>query len=237
MTRDTKRPDRSLPLPLYDLWPNTPSRLPSWVILVIVLLVAAIVLLTVVAWQERDAGAEVQPTGAGIVAASLVSPPAASPVAYSRGLYRHWIDADGDCQDTRVEVLVDWTAEQLDERGCKVTWVEYVDPYTLEAYAGPARALDIDHVVPLAEAHRSGAETWTAAQREAYANDTRNLLPTVARWNRQKGDRDPANWMPPAQEAWCDYVGRWTEVKHVWGLTMDAEERAAVEQVAAGCQP
>lgn len=161
--------------------------------------------------------------------------PQAITVTYSRDLYRHWLDADQDCQDTRVEILIDYGIEELSEDGCKVVSVQMVDPYTLEFYAGPARALDIDHIVPLAEAHRSGADKWDAERRAAFANDALNLLPTVAKWNRQKGDRDPTDWRPPAELAWCEYGQRWVTVKQKWELSMDQAEQAAIGQLVDRC--
>ncbi|GAO12837.1 hypothetical protein TPA0598_13_00210 [Streptomyces lydicamycinicus] len=56
-------------------------------------------------------------------------------------------------------------------------------------------------MVPLAEAWNSGASQWTAARRQAYANDLgaeRSLVAVTAKSNRSKADQDPAQWMPQA---------------------------------------
>ena len=89
--------------------------------------------------------------------------------------------------------------------------------------------LDIDHLVPLAEAWDSGARNWTAAQRQAYANDlgdARALVAVTDNVNQAKGDQDPAEWMPPAAGATCRYVGEWAAVKIRWRLTVDTPRRA-----------
>ena len=82
------------------------------------------------------------------------------------------MDIDGDCQNTRHEVLI---AESvipvvLDERGCKVISGQWHDPFTGNTYTDPSD-LDIDHMVPLKEAHVSGGYAWSSARREQYAND------------------------------------------------------------------
>ena len=49
--------------------------------------------------------------------------------------------------------------------------------------------------VLLAEAWDSGASQWTAARRQAYANDLgaeRSLVAVTAKSNRSKADQDPA---------------------------------------------
>ncbi len=78
--------------------------------------------------------------------------------AFERALYPHWIDADGDCRDTRAEVLAaeSLTPVRYDGRGCKVVAGRWFDPFTGRTLTDPSM-IDIDHRVPLAEAHRSGA--------------------------------------------------------------------------------
>lgn len=147
---------------------------------------------------------------------------------YDRALYRHWVDDDGDCQDTRQEVLVAESVEPpvLDEKGCKVVSGKWLDPYTGEAITDPRR-LDIDHMVPLSEAHRSGAYAWTKEQRRAFANDLscgHALIAVAAKANRSKGDKDPANWMPPNETFHCEYLRRWVSVKQKYGLSFDVRE-------------
>lgn len=101
-----------------------------------------------------------------------------------------------------------------------------------------ATKLDIDHVVPLAEAWDSGASKWDADRREQYANDLgadRSLVAVTAKTNRSKADRDPAEWLPPAASAQCTYGADWVGTKLRWKLTADAKERAALEKLAKNC--
>lgn len=160
-------------------------------------------------------------------------------VPYSRSLYRHWIDADHDCQNTRQEVLIEESVEPaiLDAKGCKVLSGRWYDPYTGKTVTDPTE-LDIDHFVPLAEVHRSGGYAWDAMKREAYANDLTNqktLIAVKASANRSKSDQDPALWMPTNKAYRCEYVATWVAVKEKWGLDIDAEEAAFVRGVQAIC--
>lgn len=153
--------------------------------------------------------------------------PVAEP--YDRALYEHWIDADGDCQHTRQEVLIRDSLDpvRLSRDGCRVEAGRWVDPYSGETFTDPG-ALDIDHLVPLAEAHRSGADTWSAERRRAYANDLSSrltLLATSASANRSKADGDPLAWLPGRPDKWCPYMRGWVVVKARWGLDRDLLER------------
>ncbi|GHE25293.1 hypothetical protein GCM10018781_76550 [Kitasatospora indigofera] len=83
-----------------------------------------------------------------------------------------------------------------------------------------------------------GASSWSAAERQAYANDLgddRSLIAVTAKSNRSKTDKDPADWLPPADDYVCTYVTDWTTVKTRWGLTADPREKDALQRIAAGC--
>ena len=155
---------------------------------------------------------------------------------YSRDLFRHWVDADGDGCDTRAEVLIA-EADEAPKIGssCSLSggrWYSYYEG----ASQTSASALDIDHMVPLAEAWDSGAGGWTVSRREAYANDvgdSRSLVAVTASLNRSKGDQDVAEWLPPINH--CRYVKDWVAAKIRWSLTVDTAERSALQQVAGGC--
>ena len=155
---------------------------------------------------------------------------------YDREKFNHWVDADGDCQDARNEVLVEESKKKA--RGkCDVTkgeWFSTYDGVTVKRPGG----LDIDHMVPLKEGWESGANEWTSEEREAYANDLgdrRALIAVTAASNRSKSDQDPADWMPDAKSYHCTYVTDWVAVKVRWSLTADSVEQAALEDIAAGC--
>jgi hypothetical protein len=144
---------------------------------------------------------------------------------YSRSLFRHWIDADKDGCNTRYEVLI---AEAIVKpkvgAGCYLTGGKWKSPYEGKVFTNPT-GLDIDHMVPLAEAWRSGAWAWTAAQRMEFANDledSRSLLAVTASLNRSKGDRDVAGWLPV--KAQCAYIANWIAVKSRFDLTVDPTE-------------
>ncbi|GAA1239837.1 HNH endonuclease family protein [Kitasatospora nipponensis] len=156
---------------------------------------------------------------------------------YVRTAFRHWIDADKDGCNTRKEVII---AEAVEAPtvgpGCSLTggrWYSAYDGVTVT----DSGALDVDHLVPLAEAWDSGASAWSPQEREAYANDLgedRDLIAVTARSNRQKADKDVTDWLPMPSYV-CTYITDWTVDKTRWGLTVDAAEKDRLHQLAAGC--
>nr|WP_258404848.1 HNH endonuclease family protein [Streptomyces sp. FR1] len=157
---------------------------------------------------------------------------------YERTKFRHWTDADRDGCNTRSEVLIE-EAVTAPEQGanCALTGGSWYSPYD-DTYFTQARALDIDHLVPLAEAWDSGASTWTAAERQAYANDlddARALIAVSAASNRSKADQDPTTWQPPATGYRCTYATDWVTIKTRWGLAVDPAEQTAISEILAAC--
>ena len=120
---------------------------------------------------------------------------------------------------------------------CTVTTGRWVDPWS-GVVTTTARALQIDHTVPLANAWSSGAWAWTHEQRVAYANDltdTDHLVPILAHENEAKGDGGPDRWRPPSRSAWCRYALDWDHIKAKWHLTATPGEWAALREMSATC--
>ena len=157
---------------------------------------------------------------------------------YSRSLFPHWIDADDDGCNTRGEVLIaEATTAPAIGSGCRLSggaWYSYYDDASYTATA----SLDIDHMVALAEAWDSGARTWAATRRRAFANDLgddRTLVAVKDSVNQAKSDQDPAEWIPPSDSAVCRYVAEWVAVKIRWRLAVDTAEKAALTSYADSC--
>ena len=155
---------------------------------------------------------------------------------YERTLFKHWIDADKDRCDTRKEVLIqEAVSEPKLSSGCVFNggkWFSSYDGLSTTDYS----TLDIDHMIPLAEAWRSGAWKWSPAQREAFANDLtdpRVLVAVTAGLNRQKSDQDPSTWLPPVGQ--CTYVSNWIAIKVRYSLTVDPAEATALANLVASC--
>lgn len=111
------------------------------------------------------------------------------------------------------------------------------DPYTRTGFAD-AGLLEIDHLVPLREAHESGAHAWTAERKRLFANwleDPQHLIAVHRSANRGKGAGDPAEWMPPNRDYWCQYLVDWVRVKARWELNVDPAERDALDAMLADC--
>lgn len=152
---------------------------------------------------------------------------------YSRDLFPHWTSSDGCTTRQRVlirdgiDVVVDGTCQPVSGR-----WFSPYDGVTLFA----ASDVDIDHVVPLAEAWRSGADDWTTDWRRGFANDLfwPQLRAANDDANQAKGDRDPSDWKPRAAYH-CTYSKMWIRSKHAWGLTVDAAEKSALQSMLNTC--
>ena len=161
---------------------------------------------------------------------------------YSRSEYGSWRDYDRDCQDARQEVLIAESEVPVtfkDGKTCKVATGRWTCPYTGTVVTEPG-ALDIDHMVPLREAHGSGGWAWERDKKRLYSNDLKDpnhLIATTASSNRSKGSRAPHEWMPPRVEFWCEYLKAWMGVKRAWGLTMTCEESQFIAlQFEASCK-
>ncbi|MEN2744939.1 HNH endonuclease family protein [Sinomonas halotolerans] len=152
-----------------------------------------------------------------------------------------WADVDRNGCDTRNDILArDLTvlAFRPGTHDCVVLTGILLDPYTgqrIDFERGPRSAeVQIDHLVPLADAWQKGAQAWTAERRERFANDPANLLAVDGDENQSKGAGDLATWLPPNKAFRCEYTVRIVAVKAEYGLWMtEAEHRRAGELLAA----
>ncbi|BBZ17472.1 HNH endonuclease family protein [Mycolicibacterium gadium] len=114
------------------------------------------------------------------------------------------------------------------------------DPYTNAEIAftrgeKTGAAVQIDHIVPLALAWDLGARLWTDDQRLRFANDPANLIAVAGAVNQDKGDQEPATWMPPNTAFRCQYAMQFIAVIRGYALPIDAPSAAALRDAAATC--
>lgn len=154
-----------------------------------------------------------------------------------------WADVDRNGCDTRNDILKrDLVNETFKEgtHGCIVLTGILHDPYsgkTIEFKRGrdTSTAVQIDHVVALADAWQKGAQQWDAERRKRFANDPLNLLAVDGSLNSQKGAADAATWLPPRRAFRCAYVARQIEVKVAYELWVTRAEKEAMERVLDTC--
>jgi hypothetical protein len=135
-----------------------------------------------------------------------------------------------------VRRLAFFGSEKTSLPGLSIRAGTWLDPYTGQTLTDSSE-IDIDHVVALANAWRSGANSaeWSAADREAYANEPEALLSTDAGTNRTKGDKGPEAWKPPNHDYWCEYARRWIWIKSDWHLTVNPAEKSSLQQMLGTC--
>ncbi|MEU0961803.1 HNH endonuclease family protein [Micromonospora aurantiaca] len=158
-----------------------------------------------------------------------------STAGYSRDLFPHWITITGTC-NTREQVLKRDGTSVVVNSSCAATSGRWYSPYDGATWSA-ASDVDIDHVVPLAEAWRSGANSWTTSRRQSFANDlTRpQLIAVTDNVNQSKGDQDPSTWQPPLTSYRCTYSKMWITVKYNWGLTLQSSEKSALQNMLNTC--
>ncbi|HEV7759075.1 MAG TPA: HNH endonuclease family protein [Acidimicrobiales bacterium] len=170
--------------------------------------------------------------------ATLVVRDEGSRTGYEREAFGDgWAVDDHGC-DTRELVLAQESKAPITRRAdCSVVEGRWLSLYDGDTTRDP-EDLQIDHMVPLAEAWESGAAAWPTERRERYANDMRRhgaLIAVTSAMNQSKSDRDPAEWMPPDRGVWCRYINAWIVQKHDWHLTVDRAEVRALRNVVATC--
>ncbi|MCT7356657.1 HNH endonuclease family protein [Streptomyces sp. 15-116A] len=154
---------------------------------------------------------------------------------YDRDLFPHWSTVSGSC-NTRETVLKRDGSGVVTDSSCAATSGSWYSPYDGATWYA-ASDVDIDHLVPLAEAWDSGAGSWTTSRRQSFANDlTRpQLIAVTDNVNQAKGDQDPATWMPSRSDYRCIYVRAWVQVKYYYGLSVDSAEKSALQSHLASC--
>ncbi len=159
--------------------------------------------------------------------------PTATPV-YDRDAWSGggWADADGDCQDARAETLIIESLVEVEQDGCKVASGLWADLWTGERFR-LASDVQVDHHVPVRNAHASGGGEWDARQRRRFYNDLDNLNAIGAAANREKGAQGPDEWRPPLRASWRQYAEQWLFVKRKYGLSFTRPEWQALEEMLA----
>ncbi|WP_227993713.1 HNH endonuclease family protein [Pseudactinotalea sp. HY160] len=156
--------------------------------------------------------------------------------------YRSY-DQDRNGCDIRNDVLrrdLDDITIRAGTNGCTVQTGLLHDPYTgatidFERGAATSGDVQIDHVVALANAWATGADTWKSEVLQEFGNDPLNLLAVQGAANQQKGAHDAASWLPDMEDFQCEFVARQVAVKLAYELTVTMEERSAMRDVLSTC--
>jgi hypothetical protein len=146
--------------------------------------------------------------------------------------------------DTRNDVLdrdlLDKTYTSIKRCPAAVATGTLHDPYTNAVVAFTrgnqvGASVQIDHIVPLALAWDLGARNWTDELRTRFANDPANLIAVAGRANQDKGDGQPAVWMPPNHAFWCQYSVQFAEVLRGYELPIDQPSAVVLRDAASTC--
>lgn len=154
---------------------------------------------------------------------------------YSRDLFPHWSTVSGAC-NTRETVLKRDGTNVVTNTSCAAVSGSWFSPYDGATWSA-ASDVDIDHIVPLAAAWRTGASSWTTTRRQQFANDLSGpqLIAVTDNVNQAKGDQTPATWKPSRTTYWCTYAKMWTHTKFRWTLTITTAEKTALSDMLNRC--
>lgn len=157
---------------------------------------------------------------------------------YKRENFKHWVGTGKGC-DARKSVIISEAIKKPNvDNKCNIIGGEWLSIYD-NVKVTEAKKLDVDHMVPLAEAWDSGANKWDAKKREMYANDQtdpRHLIAVTGPSNRSKSDQDPAEWLPTNKEYICEYLTNWVSIKTRWSLSVDKKEKDAIASALKSCK-
>jgi len=93
--------------------------------------------------------------------------------------------------------------------------------------------INIDHIVSLKDAYESGAASWSASRKKAFANDRSNHVPSCGRVNSSTGSEGPSDFLRRSRDGrgleyeivrFCEYVKKYYAVKVKYGLSFRNNE-------------
>ena len=156
---------------------------------------------------------------------------------YDRSQWKHWIDSDNDCQDTRHELLLRESLEPVTYRTasqCRVITGKWYGQY-LGVFFTESSDLDLDHIIPLKWAHDHGGWRLSAGDKQLFANDYQNLILVDDGRNQSKGAKGPGEWMPDNSGYHCMYVFRWSYLIDKYNLSADQMAKDKISEVIEAC--
>jgi hypothetical protein len=98
--------------------------------------------------------------------------------------------------------------------------------------------INIDHIVSLKDAYESGAASWGASKKKAFANDRSNHVPSCGRVNSSKGSDGPSDFLRRSNDGkgleyeivrFCEYVQRYYAVKVKYSLSFSSNKKRPFE--------
>lgn len=195
--------------------------------------------------DPADAAAGAGSIDSGAASAALdqltIAPESDADYDRERDYADRWAMVSTGC-DVRNHILNrDLTDVVQTGKGCKVASGVLDDPYTgetiqFQAGEGTSDDVQIEHIVPVSEAHDSGAAEWTQAEREAFYNDDFNLIAVDGEANNDRGDADAGEaWRPPNAAYHCQYAAGQIEVKAKYGMSVDQAEHDALAAILSNC--
>ncbi|MGY9035575.1 MAG: GmrSD restriction endonuclease domain-containing protein [Rhodobacterales bacterium] len=145
---------------------------------------------------------------------------------YNRDLFGRWNDLDGNCLNTRHELLKKYSTIPiiLREDGCLVEFGRWIDLYTGEVFV-KAKSVDIDHLVPLKFAWDHGAMGWSQKKMRSFYNNPMNLFVVGRAVNREKGAFGPLDWLPPSSNFKCSYILKFLIISDSYELQFTTKQR------------
>ena len=204
-----------------------------------ILVVLLIVAVTLIGFSALKAQAETQKSYKNItVALNSLKVLDENRTGYKRTLFKHWDSVGNGCDSRKAVIISEAIVKPKVETGCKLVGGEWLSIYD-NVKVTDAGKLDVDHMVPLAEAWDSGASAWDAAKKEMYANDQtdpRHLIAVTGASNRSKSDQDPAEWMPTNKAYACEYLYNWVSIKVRWSLSVDKKEKDFIAANSKSCK-
>lgn len=160
---------------------------------------------------------------------------------YERSKFSDGWGSIGSCDVRNYILKRDLTQLSWRDRpDCTVNSGVLKDPYTGKTIkfrrgVKTSMVVQIDHVVALAAAWRTGAQYISAELRYELANDPLNLLAVDGPTNSKKSDADAATWLPPKKSYRCKYVARQIAVKLKYQLWLVQSEKKAMLRVLEAC--
>lgn len=145
-------------------------------------------------------------------------------------------DFDGDCQNTRNEILVLTSLAEVrytNPRNCEVRTGQWLDYLTGKTFTVAAQ-MELGHIIPPLYAHNQGGDAWPPQKKLAFANDPLNLVMTERGEQRRRRDRGPSRYLP-TEEYQCDYVRQWEAIAEKYDLRIDNRDRGQIRRVLEGC--